>query len=181
MAAILVHVLMLWHAASPVSETGDGTPAFRASVAIFNDFYRPREPERILAHHVWGVQRYEDARFAIVQATLRYQIEDKAIVEAPFCPAIAASGMIRLCLNDATRAMLLQVPRPTEIEGVRIFPGHFGGFELETHPRVSLIRFNRGVTDAVIYFQLLNEGGYARYRLVGTRWVLHGARFTSIM
>src|SRR5688572_9318548 len=112
MAAILVQLLMLWHAASPVSDTGDGTPAFRAAVAIFNDFYRPREPERIMAHHVWGVKRYDDVRFAIVQQTLRYQLvaddefwtrldrDYEGSVEAPFCPAIAASGMIRLCLND---------------------------------------------------------------------------------
>jgi hypothetical protein len=213
----LVQFLESWQKSVPAAEDGDRTQTFAAALEIFKDFYKPRQLER-LGRPEWGTALYSSATYAIVQATLRYQViadhsfpgkvvtqsDVEGSVEVPFCPSMQLGEMKALCLTDAFAAQLQQflgdqanppfpsptLPiRPAEESAKRldflngqlkVFRGHWGGWYLETHPRVSLIRFNQSGNQAVVFFQVVHQGGEARYLKTEHGWVFQEARFTWI-
>jgi hypothetical protein len=147
-------------------------------------------------------QIVEDEKFP---GQLISQTDTAGAVEVEFCPALDLPNMKRVCLTDAFERILLEflgdeavpplqesIMSPSRATGesqnrlaflnqrLKIYRGHWGGWYLETHPRISLIRFNRSMTEAIAYFQVVHQGGEARYQKVGGKWVFQHARFTWI-
>ena len=63
---------------------------------------------------------------------------------------------------------------------LKIYHGHWGGWRLGTDPTVTTIQFNDDFTHAVVHFTLVYQGGEARYKRRGDKWVLIKSELTWI-
>ncbi len=64
---------------------------------------------------------------------------------------------------------------------VKVIPGHWGGaWYIETHPLVTRIIFNKSLTEAVLTFRLVYQGGEAAFKLVNGKWEMISSKLTWI-
>ena len=53
---------------------------------------------------------------------------------------------------------------------VKIIPGHWGGINFSSDPRITNITFNKDYTKALVHFSLFYEGGEAEYEFKNNKW-----------
>jgi len=132
---------------------------------------------------------------------------DNLIFEASlkhFRPQIQGDK-VPLILNDAYKSQLLRflggesypagqgnIMAPAMAKGesnkrmkflnqfLKIYHGHWGGWRLITDPTISRINFNGTFTRAIVYFELVYQGGEATYQFKDGKWFLKESRLTWI-
>ncbi len=63
---------------------------------------------------------------------------------------------------------------------VRVLAGHWGGWQIATHPYVNRIELNQDLTEAKVEFSLVYEGGEARLQRTEDGWRMTDSRLTWI-
>lgn len=64
---------------------------------------------------------------------------------------------------------------------IKVWYGHWGGYwQLHSYPFASRMLFDKSFTNAVVYFRMVYEGGYAYFRKINGEWSLVEAKLTWI-
>lgn len=64
---------------------------------------------------------------------------------------------------------------------IKIWYGHWGGYwQLHSYPYASRIVFDKDFNNAVVYFRMVYEGGYAYFNKINDQWTLVEAKRTWI-
>jgi hypothetical protein len=166
----------------------------QAAYEIYGEFYTPFDLERI-GESEWGPDIYEYVQFVVIQSELAVETPEMETAEVirDFRPDLELEGAEALYLSQEYRQVLEGFLSEADHgreelisrleflnQFIRIYPGHWGGWHLETHPLVSSITLDSELTKAIVYFRLIYQGGEAQFRKRDGQWKMIDSKLTWI-
>ncbi|MFB0516240.1 MAG: hypothetical protein ACETWG_06515 [Candidatus Neomarinimicrobiota bacterium] len=179
--------------------------AKRAIFEVFTKFYNPFNLSATGGSE-WGDSLYAGIRYAVIQnrvdfGFVRNNLPDSLWIYSYLTPEVEDS-----ILNFRPQTLFSNAPSIyysqkyqdiiTAFIGdtaevwervdflnryIRIIPGHWFGWHVETHPLASFILIDYALEHAKVYYQIVYQGGFAYLTKQNGHWTIAHAQLTWIM
>ncbi|MHB8865469.1 MAG: hypothetical protein ACYC6N_24070 [Pirellulaceae bacterium] len=171
-----------WHDSVGPKAIGEvKDPVEKELYALFHDWYNPFALNTIAGGEGYAEvgEAYARAKYILVQESVRVKIgESPERTITDFRPDITFDHVAVLHLTPAYRAALVAFLEADDTAGrvdversilrvqflrqyVRLRPGHWSGWDLETPPTVNLVTWEHANTTAIVSFSILSDHGVA--------------------
>jgi len=187
----LAAFLRKWHDSLPpkdVKEIKD--PMERELYSIFQSLFRPFDLNTVAGGEGYAdvSEMYRRVTYIIVQNSVRLQVEDSPEqIVTDFRPAFDLDEVDRLYLTPTYRQALVAFLEADDTLGaidvdksirrirflepfVRVMPGHWSGWDIESPPTVDSVALNGAATKATVFFSIHSAHGCAAMERTPDRW-----------